>query len=135
MRATLNDLLGAKGVSEPLREAVKVLIRRLEAAEKLNAGWLKANAPGGWIDDLRAKAAESESLREGLKRMCLDEDAGAKEAKVLRAKIAEMEKQEPVAWIRVAKSWDKQPVTVLCGKEHPEAKPVYLAQGAKGELK
>ena len=34
MKATLNDLLNAKGVSEPLREAVKVLTDRLEAAEK-----------------------------------------------------------------------------------------------------
>lgn len=33
MKATLNDLLSAKGVSEPLREAVKALIERLEAAE------------------------------------------------------------------------------------------------------
>lgn len=34
MKATLNDLLNAKGVNEPLREAVKALINRLEAAEK-----------------------------------------------------------------------------------------------------
>ena len=31
------------------------LLDRLEAAEKLNAEWLKANAPGGWIDALRIK--------------------------------------------------------------------------------
>ena len=34
MKATLNDLLNAKGVSEPLREAVKVLTDRLRAVEK-----------------------------------------------------------------------------------------------------
>ena len=35
MKATLNDLLNAKGVSEPLREAVKVLTDRLEAWENV----------------------------------------------------------------------------------------------------
>ena len=39
MKATLNDLLNAKGVSEPLREAVKALIGRLEAAEKELESW------------------------------------------------------------------------------------------------
>lgn len=38
MKATLNDLLNAKGVNEPLREAVKTLIDRLEAAES-SAAW------------------------------------------------------------------------------------------------
>lgn len=46
-----------------------------------------------------AAEKETKNLREGLKRMCLDEDAAAKEAKALRAKIAEMEQQEPVAWM------------------------------------
>lgn len=48
------------------------------------------------LDRLEAAEKETKSLREGLKRMCLDEDADAKEAKALRAEIAEMEKQEPV---------------------------------------
>ena len=52
------------------REAA--LMAKLEAAEKTKSDWLRANAPGGWIDDLR-----------------VERDA-------LRAKVAEMEKQEPV---------------------------------------
>ena len=51
------------------------------------------------LDRLEAAEEEVKNLREGLKRMCLDEDAAAKEAKTLRAKIAEMEKQEPAAWM------------------------------------
>lgn len=31
------------------------------------AGWLKANAPGGWIDDYRQKAAQVDALLEALK--------------------------------------------------------------------
>ena len=38
MKITLNDLLNAKGVSEPLQGAVKALIDRLEAAES-SAAW------------------------------------------------------------------------------------------------
>ena len=46
MKATLNDLLNAKGVSEPLREAVKVLQRendnlrtKVEQMEKQEPVW------------------------------------------------------------------------------------------------
>ena len=35
------------------REAA--LMAKLEAAEKTKSDWLRANAPGGWIDDLRVK--------------------------------------------------------------------------------
>lgn len=52
------------------REAA--LMAKLEAAEKAKDDWLYANAPGGWIDNLRIKC-----------------DA-------LRAKVAEMERQKPV---------------------------------------
>ena len=52
--------------------AIQTIIIRLERAEKTNSAWLRANAPGGWIDDLRV------------------------ECDALRAKIKAMERQEPV---------------------------------------
>ena len=47
----------------------------LEAAKKNNSAWLYANAPGGWIDNLRVKC------------------------EALRARIAQVDRQEPVAWM------------------------------------
>ena len=51
MRIVLDDLLNAKGVSEPLQEAVKVLIDRLEAAEKEIAA-MKQQVPVCRAEDL-----------------------------------------------------------------------------------
>ena len=94
MKATLNDLLNAKGVSEPLREAVKVLIDRIDAVEK--------------------------------------------ERDALRAKIAEMEKQEPVAYLYeyVSPMDGKTPVWRAGrgewnGQHAKSAKPLYLAPAAQ----
>ena len=87
MRATLNDLLDAKGVSEPLREAVKVLIDRIEAAEK--------------------------------------------ERDALRAKVAEMERQEPVGKFAQHPSnglWEQDGYG-----DNPEASPLYALPGAKAQ--
>ena len=33
--------------------AMQEIIHRLERVEKTNRDWLRANSPGGWIDDLR----------------------------------------------------------------------------------
>ena len=55
------------------REAA--LMAKLEAAEKTKSDWLRANSPGGWIDDLRAERDD------------------------LRARIEQMEKQEPYSYI------------------------------------
>ena len=46
------------------REAA--LLAKLEAAEKTKRDWLRANAPGGWIDDLRV---EHDALRAKIGRM------------------------------------------------------------------
>ena len=46
------------------REAA--LMAKLEAAEKTKRDWLRANAPGGWIDDLRV---EHDALRAKIGRM------------------------------------------------------------------
>lgn len=121
-------------------EEIHELLDRIEAAEHLNAEWLKANAPGGWIDDLRAKAAETENLREGLKRMCLDEDADAKEARVLRAKIERMEQQTPVGHVyRYGKdSHGRQWHGIYWydpNLDVPTDTKLYTLPGAKGEEK
>lgn len=47
-------------------------------------------------EECDALRAETKNLREGLKRMCLYEDAAVKEAKALRAKVEAMEQQKPV---------------------------------------
>ena len=61
MKATLNDLLNAKGVSEPLREAAKALIDRLELAEKERESWKGlAQQFGNEADTLRSKITEME---------------------------------------------------------------------------
>ena len=41
-------------------DEIERLAARLEAAEKTNKEWLRANAPGGWIDNLRAKIEAAE---------------------------------------------------------------------------
>lgn len=51
------------------------ILDRLEAAEKNNSAWLYANAPGGWIDNLRVKC------------------------EALQARISQVDRQEPVAWM------------------------------------
>ena len=117
MKATLNDLLNAKGVSEPLREAAKALIDRLEAAEK-NAAHQKALA------DSALRVAE------GWERKCGE----------LRVKIEQMEKQEPYAFAvnfpessRVELVHDLDEAYEDMTYEAYEVRKLYLAPGAKGE--
>lgn len=54
------------------REAA--LLAKLEAAEKTKSDWLRANAPGGWVDDLRA---ERDDLRARIEEM--EKDIALKE--------------------------------------------------------
>lgn len=77
------------------REAA--LMAKLEAAEKSDAESIAMYRKAR--DERDALRAETKNLREGLKRMCLDEDAVAKEAKAMQAKIEAMEQQRPVATI------------------------------------
>ena len=67
MKITLNDLLNAKGVSEPLQGAVKVLTDRLEAAEKERDA-LRA-ALQHEADCVESAKAEIEALRAKIERM------------------------------------------------------------------
>lgn len=46
------DMLERKGTSACL-DATRAMIARIRELERDKADWLKANAPGGWIDDLR----------------------------------------------------------------------------------
>ena len=116
MKATLNDLLNAKGVSEPLREAVKVLTDRLEAAEK----------------DVTLKERIIDSLGSELNAVANERDA-------LRAKIEAMERQEPVAWLHETRR-DSDVVTTavkhvwgktVVGAMAAYSIPLYLAPGAQ----
>ena len=55
------------------REAA--LMAKLEAAEKTNREWLRANAPGGWIDNLRVKVKQMDAAFESLLIRCDDSDS------------------------------------------------------------
>ena len=83
--------------------AMLAAIDRLERAEKTNSDWLRSNAPGGWIDDLRmerntlhTRIKEVEKERDEFKRECFGHIS---DNSLLRAKVAAMERQEPVAWL------------------------------------
>ena len=84
------------------------LLDRLEVAEKAKNNWLRANAPGGWIDDLRM------------------------ERNALHARIKEMEQQEPVAHV-----WrcDNGHIHGSCEQTLPMGAKLYALPGAKGEEK
>ena len=93
------------------REAA--LMAKLEAAEKTKSDWLRANAPGGWIDALRL------------------------ECDYLLARIEEMEQQEPYSYIyEYSNPIDGSPVwrdkPGYWNAQFPKSsKPLYLAPGAQ----
>ena len=90
------------------REAA--LMAKLEAAEKTKSDWLRANAPGGWIDALRL------------------------ECDYLRTKVEAMERQEPVA---IVESWANGSYSrnykLRWLKDAAEGTKLYALPGAKGE--
>ena len=136
MKITLNDLLNAKGVSEPLQGAVKALIDRLEAAESEALEQARLNGIGA------EKELALMAKLEAAERAC---DA-------LRAKVEAMERQKPVAfalysgWARNAvylreieacEQRDRRQLTADLGGslEAYRVVPLYLAPGAQGEEK
>lgn len=97
MKITLNDLLNAKGVSEPLQGAVKALIDRLEAAESEALEQARLNGMGGerelaLMAKLEAAEKERDDLLAALQWMVLRaEEGGYPDGKCLeeaRAAIA-----------------------------------------------
>lgn len=112
MKTTLNDLINAKGVSAPLREAVKALVDRLEAAESEA------------LEEARLNGMGSEREAALMARL----EAAEKERDALRAKVEAMEQQEPVAHV-----WrcDNGHIHGSCEREIPMGQPLYLAPGAQ----
>ena len=104
-------------------DEIERLAARLEAAEKTNKEWLRANAPGGWIDNLRVEnetlaanlrgkhstagatyahlIAERDALRAALRHEADCVEAAKAEIAALRAKIEKMDKMEAALKIAV----------------------------------
>ena len=85
MKATLNDLLNAKGVSEPLREAVKVLTDRLEAAEKSDAESLAMYRKAR--DERDALRAKIEAIEKRLRLILEEPENTMSNSKAMREMI------------------------------------------------
>lgn len=103
LEAAESDALEQARLNGMGSEREAALMAKLQAAEKTNREWLRANAPGGWIDNLRI---ENEALRaevihikevEFPRKAQAVADGWRSKCERLEAKIAEMEKQEPVA--------------------------------------
>lgn len=56
---------GDKGDVAWLIEEVKRLRQQVADMDETNDGWLRANAPGGWIDDMRQKLRASGAKETG----------------------------------------------------------------------
>lgn len=97
MRATLNDLLDAKGVSEPLREAVKVLQRE-------NAELREALEHPSYEEENRLRA-EVDRMRAEIERLQSNLSASAQAFVQLEAVAAEARRNDAIAmsWISEAK--------------------------------
>lgn len=125
MKYTLHDLIQARGVSEPLREAVVALMAKLEAAEKER-------------DALRAELAqlhkEADKFGDGIDWI--------QRALQAEAQIEQMERQEPVArlltWVGkdpynknrvIARTYDELHKNAY--PEWEEGSPLYLPHGAQ----
>ena len=116
MRIVLNDMLDAKGVSEPLREAVKVLTDRLEAAES------------DGLEQARLLGMSGEREAALLAKL----EAAEKERDELRARIERMERQEPVAWAATDETC-RVVEALSFNQSRRFDTPLYLLHGAKGE--
>lgn len=66
LKAAESECLEQARLSGMGSEREAALMAKLEAAEKTKRDWLRANAPGGWIDDLRV---EHDALRAKIGRM------------------------------------------------------------------
>ena len=112
--------------------AITELLNRLEAAEKSDAESLAM---------YRKARDERDALRAALQHEADCVEAAKAEIKALRAKIAEMEEQGPVAWLHETRR-DSDVVTdavkhvwgkVAVGAMAAYSIPLYALPGAKGE--
>ena len=120
-------------IGEAIDAAVE-MIERLEAAEKSDAESLAM---------YRKARDERDALRAALQHEADCVESAKAEIEALRAKITEMEQQEPVAWLHESRRdsdvvtsavkhvWGKAVVGALAAF----SVPLYLAPGAKGEEK
>ena len=97
----------AKAAAENIALKLDYLRSKLETAKNAQNDWLRANAPGGWIDNLRI------------------------ENEALRAKVARMEKQVPICRAEDLKHAESLLPTLGLKPENP----LYALPGAKGEDK
>ena len=123
----------ARGVGDAIDAAIE-MIERLEAAEKSDAESLAM---------YRKARDERDALRAALQHEADCVESAKAEIEALRAKITEMEQQEPVAWLHESRRdsdvvtsavkhvWGKAVVGALAAF----SVPLYLAPGAKGEEK
>ena len=99
----------AKAAAENIALKLDYLRSKLETAKSAQNDWLRANAPGGWIDNLRI------------------------ENEALRAKVEQMKRQEPVG------KFIQHPSNGLWEQDgygdNPDARPLYALPGSKGEEK
>ena len=97
----------AKAAAENIALKLDYLRSKLETAEHTQNDWLRANALGGWIDNLHI------------------------ENEALHAKVEQMERQEP------AGKFIQHPSNGLWEQDgygdNPDARPLYALPGAKGE--
>ena len=103
----------AKAAAENIALKLDYLRSKLETAKNAQNDWLRANAPGGWIDNLRI------------------------ENEALRAKVARMEQQEPVAWTtKLALEYGSSRLGFQVSDVNmwgENGVPLYALPGAKGE--
>ena len=100
-----------KSIKSALAASPAALDDEIKHIKEQNMDWLKANSPGGWIDDNRKRIAE------------------------LEAELLDLRMQEPVAWastdsLRVLK--ENEGETILVGnKRKSRTISLYAAAGAQ----
>ena len=137
---SINELLDRLEAAEKSRDD---LLARIEAKETALIDWLYANAPGGWIDNLRVRC---DTLRAELKAahaMALNGVEWRELAQKHESEISAMKRQAPAMWVNSANIvsarinrerggiGDQHTCTETKTAYHDA--PLYALPGAKGE--
>ena len=143
LNAVAKERDDAKAAAENIALKLDYLRSKLETAENAQNEWLRANAPGGWIDNLRI---ENEALRaevihikeaEFPRKAQAVADGWRGKCERLEAKIEAMEKQEPVAWTtKLALEYGASRLGFQVSGVNmwgENGVPLYALPGAKGE--